>query len=241
MKKKLFMIIIVFLCAFSMHTTAVHASEDVIPNDETGVPDEILYQSILSALEKKENETFTRQEAETVDWVSVSPIHGRICQSLKGIGCLVNLKQLDLRNVDQLEGMEELKHLEALDLSYASLPLKKQWKPLAELKSLKYLTISGCKVSSLKGTGIENLTNLKQLSAYECGLKKINELKNLKKLEVLYLDNNRLTDIKALKGLTNLKKLNLSGNRLNDVKEVKRFKKLEQLALSSNGLKNYRI
>ena len=73
MKKKLFTILATFLCILSMNAVTVYASEDIIPNDETGVPDKVLYQSILAALEKKDNETFTRQEAAAVDWVSVYP------------------------------------------------------------------------------------------------------------------------------------------------------------------------
>ena len=237
MKKKLFTILVIFLCIFSMYAAAVHASEDVIPNDETGIPDKVLYHSILSALDKKDNETFTRQEAATVDWVSVYLYNKQTCQSLKGIGCLVNLRQLDLWGISYIDGIEELKNLTALDLSYTHISSAKSWKPLAELKSLEHLTIDNCKLNSLKGTGIGGLTNLKTLRASECGLKKVDELKNLKKLETLYLDDNRLTNIRALKGLTNLKILGLIGNRLDDVKEVKRFKKLEKLSLGRNGLK----
>ena len=149
----------------------------------------------------------------------------------------MNLQQLDLSGINHIEGIEELKNLKALDLSYSGMVLKKQWKPLAELKSLEHLAIDSCKLNSLKGTGIENLTNLKTLRASECGLKKVDELKHLKNLEMLYLDANRLTGIKALKGLVNLRVLKLGGNRLGSVKEVQRLKKLEQLGLGGNSLK----
>ena len=237
MKKKLFVILIVFVCVFSMHAASVHASEDVIPNDETGVPDKVLYQSILYGLGKKENETFTRQEAASIDIMSVQLYKGQRCQRLKGIGCLGNLRQLDLRGIEKIEGIEELKQLENLDLSFARITLKKHWKPLQKLKSLECLTIDNCKLSNLKGTGIEKLSNLRRLYANECGLKKVDELKNLKNLEILYLSDNRLTDMKALKGLKNLRILDLGSNRLNDAKEVQYLKGLEKLGLGYNGLK----
>lgn len=237
MKKKLFTILIAFLCIFSMHTVTVRATEDVIPNDETGIPDKVLYHSILSALDKKDGGTFTRQEAAAVDEVFVSLHNKQTCQSLKGIGCLVNLRHLDLWGISCLDGIEELKNLTDLGLSHIRIMSGEFWKPLAGMKSLENLDISGCNLSNLKKTGIENLTNLKSLYAGECGLKKVDELKNLKKLEILELDDNRLTDIRALKGLTNLKILYLSNNRLNDINGVQRFKKLERLSFDHNSLK----
>ena len=164
MKQKLFTICIAFLCIFSMHTAAVYATEDVIPNDETGVPDKALYHAILSELDKKDGETFTRREAAAIDWVGAGYGGGQPVRSLKGIGCLVNLQQLALDGnaIRTLDGIEELKYLKYLDLSFSRV---KDWKPLAELEALSSLYIDGCKLSDFKKIGIKKFKNLKTLSA----------------------------------------------------------------------------
>ena len=64
MGKKIMIFLTAWICFFLI-PTAVPAS-DVIENNNSGIPDQELYQSILEELGKKPNQTFTKQEAETI-------------------------------------------------------------------------------------------------------------------------------------------------------------------------------
>ena len=89
MGKKVMIFLTVWICFFLI-PTAVSAS-DVIENDNSGIPDQELYQSILEELGKKPNQTFTKQEAEKIQVLTAV---FREVKSLKGIKYLKNLKVL---------------------------------------------------------------------------------------------------------------------------------------------------
>ena len=48
------------------------APTDVIENNESGIPDKTLYQNILKVLGKQSTDTFTEQEASSVEELGVS-------------------------------------------------------------------------------------------------------------------------------------------------------------------------
>ena len=70
MKKRVMAVGFLIICIFFMRRFDVCAS-DLVPNDETGVPDKALYQEILRNMDKSENDTFTKQEAAALDRKSV--------------------------------------------------------------------------------------------------------------------------------------------------------------------------
>ncbi len=80
-------------------------------------------------------------------------------------------------------------------------------------------------------SGIEKLTNLKQLNLCGNELKDISELKNLANLESIDLSHNEISDISTLKNLTNLKKLNLGNNKVRDVSALSNLTNLQELNL----------
>ena len=84
------MYLLIFSCTFLIPTMGVRASSDVIENNNSGIPDKELYQSILKKLGKKSNEKFTKQEAESIK--SLSVYGSRKIKSLKGIKYLKELK-----------------------------------------------------------------------------------------------------------------------------------------------------
>ena len=127
MGKKVMIFLTVWICFFLI-PTAIPAS-DVIENNNSGIPDQELYQSILEELGKKPNQKFTRQEAEKIQALTAAPHE---IKSLKGIKYLKNLKNLNLTgsNLKNLNGIEDLIKLETLDVSYN---LIKSVKPLKKL------------------------------------------------------------------------------------------------------------
>lgn len=80
-------------------------------------------------------------------------------------------------------------------------------------------------------SGMENLTNLKQLNLCGNEIKDISKLKNLLNLKDIDLSHNEISDISALKNLTNLKKLNLGNNKISDVSELSKLTDLQELNL----------
>lgn len=234
MRKKLSMLFIAFFCLFFIQAIPVAASDDVVKNDESGIPDESLYQNILETLGKKTNETFTKQEAATIDWLDTRG-EGHPIKSLKGIEYLCNVVQLDLRDhgIENLEGIEKLPKLKYLDLEGSSV---KSLEPISHIGTLESLSINYSGLTTLKG--IENLKNLKTLYVSGNQLKNIKEIKNLVNLESLYLDGNKLTSIKDVKKLRNLKTLDLHDNSLKKVEGLKNLNQLEKLNLSENKLTN---
>lgn len=253
MMKKIWISLIVCLCMLAMPSVAVRAAEsDIIRNDESGIPDEALYKGILKRLGKKSNETFTRQEAESLEELDV----GGDIRSLKGIGNLSQLERLCImsKELRSLKGVESLYKLEELDIPYNKV---KSLKPLKSLTNLQSLMVESCQLTSLRGIEnlknlmylnvvdnrisslkpLANLTNITTLSIYNNNLKSLNGIENLANLTTLDVGGNELTSVKGIEKLTNLSVLEIGGNKLTSVNEIKRLKKLEKLDISHNKIK----
>lgn len=80
-------------------------------------------------------------------------------------------------------------------------------------------------------SGVENLTNFKQLNLRENEINDISQLKNLVNLQSIDLSHNEINDINALKNLTNLKKLNLGNNKVRDISVLSKLTNLQELNL----------
>ncbi|NMM63905.1 leucine-rich repeat domain-containing protein [Clostridium sp. P21] len=80
-------------------------------------------------------------------------------------------------------------------------------------------------------SGIENLTNLKQLNLCGNEINDISKLKNLVNLQSIDLSHNEVSDISSLKNLTNLKKLSLGNNKISNVSELSKLVNLQELNL----------
>ena len=67
MRKKIWIILLAALCMFPVSAVTIKAENEIIENDETGIPDTVLYKRILKSLKKKKGDKFTRKEAEKVE------------------------------------------------------------------------------------------------------------------------------------------------------------------------------
>lgn len=74
------------------------APTDVIENNESGIPDKVLYQNILKVLGKQSTDTFTEQEASSVEELEIVDYKKIPMESLKGIGYLTNLETLKIQD-----------------------------------------------------------------------------------------------------------------------------------------------
>lgn len=231
MMKKIWMSLILCLCMFAIPSAAVRAAEsDIIRNDESGIPDKALYKGILQEMGKKQNETFTRQEAESLKELDVRDN----VKTLKGIGILSQLEELQIQGNDltSLKGVESLQHLTSLSVPYNRI---KSLKPIKNLTNLQYLMVELNQLKSLEG--IENLTNLVSLNAGWNQITNVKPLARLKNLSYLGLQDNKLKSLKGIEKLTNLSGLDVRGNKLTAVSEIKRLKNLEELNISYNKIK----
>ena len=221
------------------------APTDVIENNESGIPDKTLYQNILKVLGKQSTDTFTEQEASSVEELEIVDYKKIPMESLKGIGYLTNLETLKIQDQWQLSSLEgldgRLKKLDALNVSYSGITSIKE---VANLPSLVYLTFEGDKIRSLDG--IQGLKNLRSLNVYGNRLTSLQGIESAVNLEDIFLYDNQLTSLKGknrlknLKGiekLTNLEELGVSENRLTDIKEIKNLKKLERIYAFCNKIK----
>ncbi|MBP5590844.1 leucine-rich repeat domain-containing protein [bacterium] len=161
---------------------------------------------------------------------------------------LVNLKTLDL-GINQIEFLPEnlgnLQKLEFLSFVHNRVKDVTPLKSLTNLKELFFhynyvedispikdlvgLTRLGCDGNNIKDiSAITNLVNLTQLLSDQNRIEKIPEgIENLKKLQEIQLEFNKISSLPPLNGLESIKKLDLSHNELED-------KDLFQL----DGLKN---
>lgn len=231
------------------------APTDVIENNESGIPDKVLYQNILKVLGKQSTDTFTEQEASSVEELEIVDYKKIPMESLKGIGYLTNLETLKIQDQWQLSSLEgRLKKLDALNVSYSGITSIKE---VANLPSLVYLTFDGDKIRSLDGIqglknlrylmvydncltslkGIESVVNLEEFYAYGNQLTSLKGIENLTKLKKLEVGKNRLKNLKGIEKLTNLEELGVSENRLTDIKEIKNLKKLERIYAFCNKIK----
>ena len=211
------------------------APTDVIENNESGIPDKVLYQNILKVLGKQSTDTFTEQEASSVEELEIVDYKKIPMESLKGIGYLTNLETLKIQDQWQLSSLEgldgRLKKLDALNVSYSGITSIKE---VANLPSLVYLTFDGDKIRSLDG--IQGLKNLRYLMVYDNCLTSLKGIESVVNLEEFYAYGNQLTSLKGIENLTKLKKLEVGKNRLKNLKGIEKLTNLEELGVSENRL-----
>ena len=240
--RKITLLLLTLLCMICICPMKTYATgSEIITNDENGIPDKGLYQAALRVLDKKENETFTKEEAESItrfgDWNSPYSYWDRWyldIKNLKGIGYFKNLKVLliDDHAIETLDGIEELTNLEELWITGHWL---KDIKPLEQCTSLKIINLSSGKLENLDG--IEKLTQLQSLNVGDNKLKNLRGIENLENLTGLTVEKNKLTNVEEVKGLKNLVLLNISQNKLVNVNLVKNLTNLEYLNISYNQIK----
>ena len=234
MKRKIIAVCFIIICIFFIQRPDVYATSDIVPNDETGIPDKVLYQEILRSLDKKENDTFTKQEADSLECLNPQ----KRIQSFQGIGVLSGLRTLDLDskriNNSQLEVIAaELPQLERLDVRFNKIT------SLQTLGSMKNLTFLDVTFNSLENlNGLEELTSLESLYAEGNEIRSIPSGMDHQKLRRLVLCDNQLKNLKGIEGLKNIEDLNVSKNQLTNLKDIKGLRNLKELNVSENQLKN---
>ena len=110
------------------------------------------------------------------------------------------------------------------------------WAKLSTITDVNLTSVE--QVSDLRA--LQDLENLKGLTAYGKGFSDLSPLSGLIRLETLYLVQNNVSDITPLEPLTQLRVLRLDGNAITDISTVKSLQKLEKLGLDDNQIEDFR-
>lgn len=247
--KKMTVFLMTLLCIFCIFPMDANATtgqktslsaNDIIPNDETGIPDEGLYKAILRVLHKGEDETFTKEEAESIKWFDTYKTAGDLTlyvpiKSLKGIGYLKNLITIDMEYFEgtTLEGIEELEKLYKLWIYQSKI---ENLDSLTQCKELDNVTITFANLKSLSGKG--TFSNLRSLDIGNNKLSSLSGMNRFPKLEVLVVDNNKLKSLKGIGSLKKLRYLSANNNKLTNISAVQYLKNLVSLEVGYNKLTN---
>lgn len=158
---------------------------DYLSSDEIGgIIDELKSKEV-----KTEYVTYKRR-------VCIFMINGRL-----------NMRKCRIEDISEIEGLNLLKDLKRLDLSYNQIS---EIKGLEDLENLEFLGLINNRISEIKG------------------------LEKLKNLITLFLQDNQITEIKGLEKLKNLENLALANNKISEIKGLKTLHKLDTLGLKSN-------
>ncbi len=160
---------------------------------------------------------------------------------------LLTITEIDAsgRNIESLQGIEQLRKLVKLDLEDNYV---KDLSPLAELGSLTGLSLRKNEITDLEDINFAAIVNLplRKLSlrhnvlqtegGAQFRLSDISQLKDLTSLEELELRDNHIADITPLGSLEELRILDLRENYIEDISALSNLDALEELNLRENQL-----
>lgn len=213
-------------------TNPVIPEEEIIKNDETGIPDKALYDLVLKdgdGFWGNKDGILTKEEAKKIQNLHTSYDSTDEISSLKGIGFCENLEYLSIGNKNQITDISPLSGLNLSMLSIYDSQIS-DLSPLSGLSSLESLNLSSSRISDISALG--RLNNLTTLSLTNCNISNISALSNLVNLQQLQLAGNQISDISALENLTNLNMLWLQNN---NISKLSNLHKLTKLSNSSMG------
>ena len=172
---------------------AQEADNQIITNDENGIPDGNLYKALLNECDSNNDGILTADETNDVYTVNLRDCN---INSLKGISCLKGTHSLYLDN-NNISDITEL----------------------GSMKSLETITICNNNISDI--SALNNCNNLNQLELNDNNITDISPIKNAYNMSTLYLDNNNISDIAALSQYASLNELKLQNNKISNIEPLK--------------------
>ncbi len=113
------------------------------------------------------------------------------------------LDELEIKDIDKIEGLSELIHLQSLDLSYNQI---QKIKGLDRLMNLQELDLRNNQIQEING--LDNLINLKELNLIDNQIRRIKGLDRLKNLclfnlryNPIYLNESELFNFVCLESI----------------------------------------
>ncbi|MGI5880045.1 MAG: stalk domain-containing protein [Syntrophomonadaceae bacterium] len=108
----------------------------------------------------------------------------------------------------------------------------KDFSGLEYLTNLKELKIEGVRMTDL--SFLAKVPTLTRLDLQDNKISNITPIANLSQLQYLNLQENQITDLSPLKGLTNLTELDLEFNQISDISQLSGLVKLRELDIQDN-------
>lgn len=244
-----------------------------------GFREKVWYQAGIEDGDTAEEILRKLAQCETLE---LSYLHDESTLSLEGLAYLPNLRTLSIESpsysftIEDFSPIGDLAKLEELYLSYGH-DQEIDLSFLAERKTLKRLFLPYCRLKSIDFLGdmpqlerlslyhslvedlavlaklpdlvelsvagnsgvrhlevIGTLSKMEDLGLQECGIEDIGFLSGLKELKGLNLNDNAVTDLSPLAGLTKLERLGLSRNKIRDLSPIGGLRELYDLALDEN-------
>lgn len=223
------------MCSFIVlksNSYEVIASEKIILNDETGIPDTNLYQKVLKKADMNKDGILTRTEAEAV--TEIDAAYADI-SNIKGIEYLSNLQKLKLAH-NQITDIRPLAALEKLTMLRLRENQIEDISSIGNMSSLEWLDLGQNSIEDISTVG--NLINVWYLALDGNSIKDISSLAALPKLKNLYIRGNQIGDLSPIRGILTLKDLDASENGITDIEPVSTLTQLIDLTLMNNQIED---
>ncbi len=147
---------------------------------------------------------------------------------------IIELTELDISGnqyIDELDGINQLKNLNYLDISNTRI---KDLFPLRNLTGLTRLKCNNTDISSFNP--LRYSYNLTELVAHHTQVDKIDILSNFEKLQQVNLAYTFINDISPLANLSHLSTLNIAGTGVADIEPVSKLKNLKFLNIANTNV-----
>ncbi len=151
---------------------------------------------------------------------------------------LAQVRQLNIRNtgLGSLEGIQYLTTATGLTLSNAPFPVSERHK-IASMTAVTHLTLE--KLPNLTQIDFaSSLSELHTLILRETAVNSLSPLQNLRKVEIIWADDNRITTVAPLGGLPALRLLSATLNDLTGIGALANAPALLSLYLGDNRISN---
>lgn len=151
---------------------------------------------------------------------------------------LAQVRQLNIRNtgLGSLEGIQYLTTATGLTLSNAPFPVSERHK-IASMTAITHLTLE--KLPNLTQIDFaSSLSELHTLILRETAVNSLSPLQNLRKVEIIWADDNRITTVAPLGGLPALRLLSATLNDLTAIGALANAPALLSLYLGDNRISN---
>ncbi len=135
--------------------------------------------------------------------------------------------------IDSLEYIQKMSRLHTLTIE-DSVVSAKDLLHIAQLPSLRALTLSGCSLSTIEN--LRNATGLTYLNLNDNTIRDISVLTGMTGLKELHMNHNALVSLTDIAGLTELEALDVAYNSVVSTAPLSSLTALKRLDISGNGL-----
>lgn len=139
-------------------------------------------------------------------------------------GYILDLSDNPISDISIFGNSENHVNLQEFDLGNTNVT------DISLLNGIERINLSGNK----ELTGLNNLTDVKELTIKNCDFTSIPDIGNNEIIENFDISNNKLEDISGISNYTTLKSLNMSNNNISNISALQELTNIEFLDLSNN-------